>query len=78
MRQVFCSCASYHLKLLHRGAKLGVGCRLQHETDAKEQLRQRCADLDARLNKLSTRNETLVDELRQKDAEAATANGGPC
>lgn len=49
--------------------------RLQHETDAKEHHLQRCNDLDARVNKLSSRNDSLVDELRQQDAEAATANG---
>ena len=49
--------------------------RLQHETSSREQLWSKSCDLDARLSKMSERNERLIDELRAKESAAATANG---
>lgn len=42
---------------------------------SKEQLWSKNSDLDARLSKATERNEHLMDELRAKEAAAATANG---
>ena len=51
------------------------GCRLQHEVSSREQLWSKNSDLDARLSKVTERNEHLMDELRAKEAAAATAQG---
>lgn len=51
------------------------GGRLQQETSTKEQLWSKTSDLDERLTKLSERNDRLVDELRESESAAATANG---
>lgn len=42
---------------------------------SREQLWTKYSDLDARLTKVTERNEYLVDELRAKEAAAAAANG---
>ncbi len=50
-------------------------CRLQHEISTREQLWSKSSDLDERLSKLTERNERLVDDLRDSENAAATANG---
>lgn len=42
---------------------------------SREQLWGKNSDLDARLSKVTERNEHLMDELRAKEGAAATANG---
>jgi len=48
---------------------------LQKETSTQEQLWTKSSDLDERLKKLTERNDRLVDDLRDSEAAAATANG---
>ena len=50
-------------------------CRLQQEVSSRDQLWSKNSELDARLSKVLERNEGLMDELRAKEAAAATANG---
>lgn len=50
-------------------------CRLQQEVSSREQLWSKNSEMDARLSKVVERNEHLMDELRAKEAAAATANG---
>ena len=49
--------------------------RLQKETSTREQLWTKSSDLDERLKKLTERNDRLVDDLRDSETAAATANG---
>ena len=49
---------------------------MQKETSTREQLWTKSSDLDERLKKLTERNDRLVDDLRDSETAAATANGG--
>lgn len=78
--------ASLHVMVEHKAAGiplnfsvtikyLSADCRLQQEVSSREQLWSKNTDLDARLNKVTERNEHLVDELRAQEAVAATGRG---